>query len=106
MRDPSDVANLRRRSSLASFSMAFSFAYALAGTGLAQVAFQDQADGSITANGSTLIGQNWAALKCTGLQRTARDGSMVAPTTPGPMPATGENTLIACSDWTKKPVCG
>ncbi len=44
----------------------FGFAYALAGTGVAQVLFRHQADGSITANGSTLIGQNWAATKCPG----------------------------------------
>jgi K+-transporting ATPase ATPase C chain len=37
----------------------FGFVYALAGTGVAQVFFRHQADGSITANGSTLIGQNW-----------------------------------------------
>ncbi len=37
----------------------FGFVYALLGTGLAQVFFHNQADGSVTANGSTLIGQNW-----------------------------------------------
>ena len=33
---------------------------------MAQVLFKHEADGSITANGSTLIGQNWAATKCPG----------------------------------------
>ena len=28
--------------------------------------FKHQADGSITANGSTLIGQNWSITKCPG----------------------------------------
>ena len=36
------------------------FVYAFVGTGVAQVLFKHQADGSITANGSTLIGQNWS----------------------------------------------
>jgi potassium-transporting ATPase KdpC subunit len=44
----------------------FGFIYAFAGTGVAQLLFKHQADGSITANGSTLIGQNWAATKCPG----------------------------------------
>jgi len=39
------------------------FVYAFAGTGVAQLFFRHQADGSITANGSTLIGQNWASPK-------------------------------------------
>lgn len=41
----------------------FGFVYALAGTGVAQVLFKHQADGSLTTNGSTLIGQNWASPK-------------------------------------------
>ncbi len=44
----------------------FGFVYAFAGTGVAQVLFKHEADGSITSNGSTLIGQNWAATKCPG----------------------------------------
>jgi K+-transporting ATPase ATPase C chain len=35
-------------------------AYGYAGTGLSQLLFKHQADGSITANGSTLIGQSWS----------------------------------------------
>jgi K+-transporting ATPase ATPase C chain len=35
-------------------------AYGYAATGLAHVLFRHQADGSITANGSTLIGQTWS----------------------------------------------
>ncbi len=44
----------------------FGFVYALAGTGVAQLFFPHQANGSITSNGSTLIGQNWADTKCPG----------------------------------------
>jgi K+-transporting ATPase ATPase C chain len=41
-------------------------AYPLVGVGLSQLFFKHQADGSITANGSTLIGQNWSQTKCPG----------------------------------------
>jgi K+-transporting ATPase ATPase C chain len=44
----------------------FGFVYAFAGTGVAQLLFRYQADGSITSHGSTLIGQNWADAKCPG----------------------------------------
>lgn len=44
----------------------FGFIYAFAGTGLSQLLFKYQADGSITAKGSTLIGQNWSDTKCPG----------------------------------------
>jgi K+-transporting ATPase ATPase C chain len=44
----------------------FGFVYAFVGTGVAQLFFRNQADGSITANGSTLIGQNWSQTKCPG----------------------------------------
>jgi K+-transporting ATPase ATPase C chain len=37
-----------------------------AGTGVSQLFFKHQADGSITADGSTLIGQNWSQTKCPG----------------------------------------
>jgi K+-transporting ATPase ATPase C chain len=39
----------------------FGFVYALAGTGVAQLLFGHQANGSITTNGSTLIGQDWSS---------------------------------------------
>jgi K+-transporting ATPase ATPase C chain len=44
----------------------FGLAYPLVGVGLSQLFFKGQANGSITANGSTLIGQNWALTKCPG----------------------------------------
>jgi potassium-transporting ATPase KdpC subunit len=61
------LINLRRSVILALICLAFfGFVYGFAGTGVAQVLFKHQADGSITANGSTLIGQNWASTKCPG----------------------------------------
>jgi K+-transporting ATPase ATPase C chain len=44
----------------------FGFVYAFAGTGVAQVLFKHEANGSITAHGSTLIGQNWSQTRCPG----------------------------------------
>ena len=44
----------------------FGLVYPLVGVGLSQLFFKHQADGSITANGSTLIGQNWSLTKCPG----------------------------------------
>lgn len=44
----------------------FGIAYPLLGVGLSQLFFKHQADGSITANGSTRIGQNWSQTKCPG----------------------------------------
>jgi potassium-transporting ATPase KdpC subunit len=61
------LVHLRRSLTLAVICLVFfGFAYALAGTGLSQLFFKFQANGSITANGSTLIGQNWAATTCPG----------------------------------------
>jgi K+-transporting ATPase ATPase C chain len=44
----------------------FGLAYPLLGVGLSQAFFKHQADGSVTANGSTMIGQNWSDTKCPG----------------------------------------
>ena len=61
------LAHLRRSVVLAVICLVFfGFVYAFAGTGVAQLLFRHQADGSITANGSTLIGQNWSDAKCPG----------------------------------------
>jgi K+-transporting ATPase ATPase C chain len=68
----------------------FGFVYAFAGTGVAQLFFRHQADGSITANGSTLIGQNWSEVKCPGHMT----GSCVfhgRPTDTGPYQHTEKN---------------
>jgi K+-transporting ATPase ATPase C chain len=47
-------------------ALVLTFAYTYLGTGLSQVLFKHQADGSITSNGSTLIGQNWSQTPCPG----------------------------------------
>jgi potassium-transporting ATPase KdpC subunit len=60
------VAHLRRSVIIAVVFLVLVFAYALAGTGLSQLFFSHQANGSLTAYGSTLIGQNWADTKCPG----------------------------------------
>ena len=61
------LSNFRPAIVMAVIAMVFfGFIYALAGTGVSQLLFKSQANGSITANGSTLIGQNWSATKCPG----------------------------------------
>jgi potassium-transporting ATPase KdpC subunit len=57
------LTHLRRSVLIALVLIVLTFAYALVGTGVSQVLFKHQADGSITANGSTLIGQNWSSPK-------------------------------------------
>jgi len=58
------LANLRRSIILAMICFVlFGFVYALAGTGISQLLFSHQANGSVTPNGSTLIGQNWTSPK-------------------------------------------
>jgi K+-transporting ATPase ATPase C chain len=60
------LVHIRRAFVLVAVFMILTFAYAYAGTAVAQVFFKHQADGSITANGSTLIGQNWSQAPCPG----------------------------------------
>jgi K+-transporting ATPase ATPase C chain len=60
------LTHLRRSVILGVIAVIFTFAYAYVGTGVSQLFFKGQADGSITPNGSTLIGQNWAETKCPG----------------------------------------
>jgi K+-transporting ATPase ATPase C chain len=56
------LLHLRRSIVLAVIAFVlFGLVYGLAGTGVSQLAFKHQADGSITADGSTLIGQNWTS---------------------------------------------
>jgi K+-transporting ATPase ATPase C chain len=87
------LAHLRRSIiSIVVFTAFFGFVYALAGTGVAQLFFKHQADGSITANGSTLIGQNWSATKCPGNP----PGSCVFQGRPDDLgPYSGDNPLVA-----------
>ncbi|HUB71380.1 MAG TPA: potassium-transporting ATPase subunit C [Acidimicrobiales bacterium] len=53
------LLNIRRAFAFGIVGMIISFVYMLAGTGLSQLAFKSTANGSVTANGSTLVGQNW-----------------------------------------------
>ncbi|MGD0313374.1 MAG: potassium-transporting ATPase subunit C [Acidimicrobiales bacterium] len=60
------LIHIRRGLTLAVIGLILTFAYAFIGTGVSQLFFKHQADGSITADGSTLIGQNWSQTKCPG----------------------------------------
>ena len=81
------LVHLRRSViSIVMITVFFGFVYAFAGTGVAQLLFKHQADGSITANGSTLIGQNWSQTKCPAT-RSGAACSKAGPTTSGPTPA-------------------
>jgi K+-transporting ATPase ATPase C chain len=58
------LLHLRRSLVMATICLVFfGFVYAFAGTGLSQLLFKSQANGSLSANGSTLIGQNWSSSK-------------------------------------------
>jgi K+-transporting ATPase ATPase C chain len=60
------LIHIRRAVTLAVVILILTFAYAFVGTGISQALFKHQANGSITSNGSTLIGQNWSQTKCPG----------------------------------------
>ncbi|MGC1418995.1 MAG: potassium-transporting ATPase subunit C [Acidimicrobiales bacterium] len=61
------LVHLRRSLVLATVCLVFfGFVYAFAAVGVSQLLFKNQANGSLTSNGSTLIGQNWADAKCPG----------------------------------------
>jgi K+-transporting ATPase ATPase C chain len=60
------LIHIRRSVVLAVVVLALTFAFAYLGTGVSQLFFKHQANGSITSNGSTLIGQNWSQTKCPG----------------------------------------
>lgn len=55
--------HIRRALVATAILVGVTFAFAYAGTGVSQLLFPHQANGSLTANGSTLIGQNWTATK-------------------------------------------
>ena len=55
------LTHLRRSIVFAAIAIVLTLAYGFLGTGVAQLFFRHQADGSITAHGSTLIGQNWSS---------------------------------------------
>jgi K+-transporting ATPase ATPase C chain len=58
------LLHLRRGAVLTVLALVLTFAFAFAGTGISQLFFKHQADGSLTPYGSTLIGQNWSETKC------------------------------------------
>jgi K+-transporting ATPase ATPase C chain len=60
------LAHLRRSLILGLIALVLTFVYAFVGTGVSQVLFKHQADGSVTAYGSTLVGQNWSQTTCPG----------------------------------------
>ena len=58
------LAHLRRSVILSIIFIALvGLAYPLAGTGVSQLFFKGQANGSLTPDGSTLIGQQWTGPK-------------------------------------------
>ncbi len=60
------LVHIRRSVVLALVVLVLTFAYTYLSTGIDQLFFKHQANGSITPNGSTLIGQNWSQTKCPG----------------------------------------
>jgi potassium-transporting ATPase KdpC subunit len=84
------LGHLRRSVILTVVAIVFTFVYAFVGTGVSQVLFKHQADGSLTSYGSPLIGQNWAAAKCPGHP----DGSCVFHGRPDD---TGPYAAVVCS---------
>jgi K+-transporting ATPase ATPase C chain len=61
------LTQLRRSAAMVVICLVvFGLAYPLLGVGLSQLFFHGQANGSITANGSNLIGQDWSQTKCPG----------------------------------------
>ena len=83
----------------------FGLVFPLLGVGLSQLFFKHQADGSITANGSTLIGQNWSQTKCPGhlpgscvfQGRPGRPRALLR--TPTPRPPTRPGTPATTRSW-------
>jgi K+-transporting ATPase ATPase C chain len=97
------LTHLRRSLVLAVLCLVFfGFVYGFVGTGVAQVLFKHQADGSITANGSTLIGQNWSDTICPGhlkgscvFQGRPDDLGPYASATLSPAEHPGDDPLVA-----------
>jgi potassium-transporting ATPase KdpC subunit len=97
------LAHLRRSVLIALVIVVLTFAYAYLGTGVSQLFFKHQADGSIAANGSTLIGQNWSSTNCPGHPmgscvfhgRPDDTGPYAANPKATPPAAGGDNPLVA-----------
>ena len=80
------ITHIRRAIVLSLFCLVFfGLVYPLVGTGVSHVLFKHQAEGSITPNGSTLIGQNWTSPKF----------FHGRPDDAGPYSGTGDNPLMA-----------
>jgi K+-transporting ATPase ATPase C chain len=80
------ITYLRRSIVLALFCLVFfGLVYPFVGTGVSQVLFKHQANGSVTSNGSTLIGQDWTSPKF----------FHGRPDDFGPYAGTGDNPLVA-----------
>ncbi|MBV9659635.1 MAG: potassium-transporting ATPase subunit C [Acidimicrobiales bacterium] len=89
------VAHIRRSLiSVVVITAVFGFVYMFIGVGISQLLFHHQANGSITANGSPLIGQDWAATKCPGHP----DGSCVFHGRPD---NTGPYAAVVCASNAK-----
>ena len=88
------LTHLRRSILIALIAIVLTFVYALAGTGVSQLLFKHQADGSIGANGSTLIGQNWSSPKWFH-GRPDDTGPYAANPKSTPPAAGGDNPLVA-----------
>src|ERR1700728_1012759 len=97
------LAQLRRSAVLCLVCLVvFGLAYPLLGVGVSQLFFQHQADGSLTAQGSTLIGQNWSQTKCPGhplgscvFQGRPDDLGPYASATLSPAEHPGDDPLVA-----------
>ncbi|HUI05048.1 MAG TPA: potassium-transporting ATPase subunit C [Acidimicrobiales bacterium] len=98
------IVNLRRSLvSIVVITIVFGFVYAFVGTGISQLLFKDQAEGSVTPQGSTLVGQNWSATPCPGhplgscvFQGRPDDlGPYAADPKATPPAAGGDNPLVA-----------
>jgi K+-transporting ATPase ATPase C chain len=97
------LAHLRRSLIMAVICLVFfGFVYAFAGTGVSQLLFKSQADGSVTSWGSTLIGQNWSATRCPGhplgscvFQGRPDDLGPYASATLNPAEHPGDDPLVA-----------
>ena len=103
------IINIRRSIvTVVIFTAFFGFLYAFAGTGVAQAFFRGQADGSLTAKGSILIGQNWYQTKCPGhplgscvfLGRPDALGPYAGSSSP---PASGGNNPLEANNIPGKP---
>ncbi|MGH9069833.1 MAG: potassium-transporting ATPase subunit C [Acidimicrobiales bacterium] len=77
------------------FALLLGLAYPLAETGIAQGLFPHQANGSLTANGSTLIGQQWQGPEWFQGRADPDDGMASGPANLGPRSKALESQVAA-----------